>query len=110
MNSDVNLIKVGRIGEPKGRHDGNLVYDPEGICPTILARDYKGPTKVIELTPSERGVPIKNATKQGYLLAYDGDGIDISYLTSKTKRGRVQPQMSQTLTTSDNIGVILFEE
>lgn len=56
------------------------------------------------------GVPIKNATKQGYIIAYDGDGIDISYLNSKTKRGRVQPQISQTLTTSDNIGVILFED
>ena len=29
--------------------------------------------------------------------AYDGDGIDISYVDSKTKRGRVQHGQSQTI-------------
>ena len=33
---------------------------------------------------------IKNATKKGYLIAEEGDGIDTAYPESKTRRGRVQ--------------------
>ena len=50
---------------------------------------------------------IKNATKRGYLEAIDGDGIDLAYPDSTTRRGRVQSQRSQTLTTSDNLGVVV---
>ena len=49
---------------------------------------------------------IKNATKQGYLDAQEGDGIDWSYPTSLTRRGRVQKQACQTLTTSCALGTI----
>lgn len=50
---------------------------------------------------------IKNATKKGYLEAYDGDSINLSYPTSNTRRGRVGKKVSQTLTTSDNMGVVI---
>lgn len=49
---------------------------------------------------------IKNATKQGYLMADEGDGIDWSFPSSKTRRGRVQKQATQTLTTSPALGTI----
>lgn len=49
---------------------------------------------------------IKNATKQGYLEAQEGDGIDWSYPTSLTRRGRVQIKSCQTLTTSCALGTI----
>jgi DNA (cytosine-5)-methyltransferase 1 len=52
---------------------------------------------------------IKNATKQGYLEAFDGDSVNLSYPTSDTRRGRVGNQVSQTITTSDNIGVVVDE-
>lgn len=42
---------------------------------------------------------IKNATKQGYLEAEDGDGIDISS-RMQYHRGTVQKQMAQTLCSS----------
>lgn len=45
------------------------------------------------------GIKIRNATKKGYLIAEDGDGIDISR-RMKTHRGTVQKNVSQTLTTS----------
>ena len=48
---------------------------------------------------------IKNATKKGYLEATEGDGIDLTNPESKTRRGRVQKEMSQTLTTQNNLGV-----
>lgn len=52
------------------------------------------------------GIPIKNNTNQGYLIAKEGDGVDLAYPTSNTRRGRVQKSMSQTLTTDDSKGVV----
>lgn len=49
---------------------------------------------------------VKNATKKGYIEATEGDGIDLSFPDSKTRRGRVQKQPSQTLDTGDSKGVI----
>lgn len=49
---------------------------------------------------------IKNATKKGYLIANDGDGIDTAYPFSKTRRGRVQKNMAHTITTDDSKAVL----
>ena len=62
-----------------------------------MARDYKDPKCVI----------IPNATKRGYIEAYDGDGVDLAYPDSTTRRGRVKEGVSGTLTTSDNMGVVI---
>lgn len=51
-------------------------------------------------------VPIKTANKTGYDLATDGDGIDLAYPDSKTRRGRVGHGVSKTLPTSDSQGVM----
>jgi DNA-cytosine methyltransferase len=48
---------------------------------------------------------IKNATQKGYLEATDGDGIDLAQPNSETRRGRVQKNAIQTLTTQNNLGV-----
>ena len=50
---------------------------------------------------------IKNATKKGYLEAYEGDSINLQRPTSTTRRGRVGCQVSQTLQTSDTMGVVI---
>lgn len=50
---------------------------------------------------------IKNATKKGYLKADCGDSISLAYPNSKTRRGRVVNQMAQTITTIDNLGVVV---
>lgn len=52
-------------------------------------------------------IRVKNATKKGYQEAFDGDSVNLSYPASKTRRGRVGNQVSQTLQTSDNIGVVV---
>lgn len=54
-------------------------------------------------------VPILNATKKGFLWAYDGDGIDISP-RMKYHRGTVQRGMSQTIKTSCDVGVLEIED
>lgn len=49
---------------------------------------------------------IKEATKKGYAEAYDGDSVTLDQPNSKTRRGRVGNQISNTLTTACNIGVV----
>lgn len=43
----------------------------------------------------------------GYQVGYAYDSINLSYPTSKTRRGRIGYGVAQTLTTSDDIGVII---
>ena len=53
-------------------------------------------------------VTIPEATKKGYAIARDGDGIDLSYLSSKSRRGRVAKQSMHTITcNSDSNGVVV---
>ncbi len=47
---------------------------------------------------------VPEATKKGYAIAKDGDSIDLSFPTSRTRRGRVGNKV-KNLMTSQNIGV-----
>lgn len=71
-----------------------------GVARTLMACSYKHVPQVA----------IKNATKTGYTMAEVGDGIDLAYPNSETRRGRVQPQQSNTLTTNDNLGVLVDDQ
>ena len=53
-------------------------------------------------------IAIKNATKQGYLIAEEGDGIDIAQRSGH--RGTVQKGTAQTLKTEIDVGVAVIEE
>lgn len=90
---------VHNLGNVTAYDNENTVWNT-GISRTLTATDYKHVPKVA----------IKNATKQGYQMAEVGDGIDLAYPESETRRGRVQPQRSNTLTTSDNLGVLVNGE
>lgn len=48
------------------------------------------------------GVMVREATKQGYAIAEEGDSINLEQPNSKTRRGRVGKGVAQTLTTSCN--------
>ena len=54
---------------------------------------------------------IKNNTQKGYLEAQEGVCIDLCQPKSKTRRGRVQKQKSQTITTmgGEHLGVVVNE-
>ena len=56
----------------------------------------------------EREIPIKNRTKKGYLMASDGDGIDLG-LHRKNHRGTVKHGVSHTIKTEIDCGVIEIE-
>lgn len=84
--------KVGRNGiEGLQPSCQNRIYDSDFISPSITT----------SFMPS---FLIKNATKQGYLEAHDGDGCYISNIDKK--RGTVQKEMIPTLKTSLDVGVV----
>lgn len=93
-----NAQQIGYIEKGTGQHQSNTIYDGENISPCLNASDYKEPVKIL----------IKNATKQGYLEASEGDGVDISS-RMEYHRGTVQKGMTQTLSTmgGENNGVVV---
>ena len=95
---DPKCIQVGNLQGGKWDKMYDIlrrVYSDEGLSPTI-------PT--CQGGNTEPKVLIKNATKQGYLEATDGDGV---YTNTSTKRGTVQHEMIQTLTTFQDKGVVV---
>lgn len=52
-------------------------------------------------------IRIRQATKAGYAVAENGDGINLSFPTSKTRRGRVIKQKSPTLDCQCNVCVLV---
>lgn len=55
------------------------------------------------------GIPIMEATKKGYKVAYNGDGVDIGGRMA-SHRGTVQKGLAQTLKTDCDVGVVVDEE
>lgn len=51
-------------------------------------------------------IRIKQATKQGYIVAHEGDGINLQFPKSRTRRGRVINQKSPTLDTQCDVCVL----
>lgn len=134
MGARTGLYVVGTVGKSEQR---GRVYQPNGNIGALSATDYKGPPLILTearavLTPDRikkrqngrrfkepgepmftltgqdrHGVLIKNATKAGALLAMPGDGIDLSYPSMNTRRGRVQKESCNTITAQGQLGVLM---
>lgn len=50
---------------------------------------------------------VRNATKQGYLIAENGDSINLSFPSSTTRRGRVGSKKANTLNRQCNQAVFI---
>lgn len=95
-----NFIKVvGRVNAISGHDILKRVYSPDGCSPTLSTMGGGN-------TEPKITVPIKTANKQGFDMATDGDGIDLAYPDSKTRRGRVGHGVSKTIMTSDSMGTL----
>lgn len=96
---DPKCVEVDRLygifDNDKSTHQAGSVYDTEGLSPTLdtMQGGWRQPC-----------VQIKNATRQGYLEAHDGDGCYITNIDKK--RGTVQKGMIPTLKTSPDIGCV----
>ncbi len=93
LPDEIDLRQIGEL-DIKGHDCIKRVYDEDGLAPTIVTSSGGN---------HEPKIAIKNATKQGYLLAEEGDGIDIA--TRKGHRGTVQKGIAQTIKTEIDVGV-----
>lgn len=96
---DLSLIQVGQMygTEKEPNPQAGRIYDPAGLSPTLDS--MQGGNRMPKIILPE-------ATKQGYALAQDGDGVYIN--RPHQKRGVVQKGMIQTIKTSvDDIGVVI---
>ena len=84
---------------------GKRVYDPNGLSRTLTSGTggMGGKTGLYEV-----GVPIKEATRKGYKMAYPGDSIDLGYAGLNSRRGRVGQGIAHTLTTGSQQGTLQF--
>lgn len=95
-----NFIKViGKVEAIKGHDQIKRVYGEDGVSPTIST--MQGGNR-------EPKIAIKTANKKGYDIATDGDGIDLGYPNSTTRRGRVGHSVSKTIPTGggDSMGTL----
>lgn len=85
------MSKIKVIGTMPGYELANRVYDKNGVSPKIM-----------------ECVKIKQATKKGYIDCKIGGIADLSYPTSKTRRGRVinNGEVSPTIMANDTPNVI----
>lgn len=75
------------------------------VAPTLTGQCTcaSGSSAVLKL---EKPIKVKVATKRGYEEATTGDYVNITFPSSKTKRGRVGKGVAQTLTCGDGNAVI----
>ena len=57
--------------------------------------------------PTDNFIRVKTANKQGYDYATEGDGVDLQYPNSTTRRDRVGHEVSKTIMTGDGMGVVV---
>lgn len=98
------------ISNRKGESSGVIaVLTPDRLKKRQNGRRIKEPGEpMFTLTGQDRhGVMIKNATRAGATLAMPGDGIDVSYPDSNTRRGRVQKESCNTITAQGQLGVLM---
>lgn len=93
-------IQVGQLygTEKEPNPQAGRVYDADGLSPTIST--CQGGNRMPK-------VIVREATKQGYAEAVEGDSINLEQPNSKTRRGRVGKGVAQTLTTSPQQGVVV---
>ena len=90
-----NILKVGYI---KQDTQASQVFDSVGDTPTLSAGTHGY---------AQGNVKVKAATKKGYEVATENDSINLSNLSSETRRGRVGKGVAQTLDTACNQAVFM---
>lgn len=91
-----NYVVEPFIADDTQGFDDVRYYD--NYSPTL--RSERSGLKVFE------PLQIKEATQKGYAEAYEYDSVSLDQPNSKTRRGRVGKQISNTLTCSCNMGVV----
>lgn len=98
------VLTPGRVEK---RQDGRRMREAGERMFMLTAHDRHGSYLTEEVSgDAETALPVRNGTKQGYDLAYPGDGVCLSYPKSESRRGRVGKGCSQTLDTGCKMGTV----
>lgn len=90
-----NTIKIVYINQDT---QASTVFSENGTSPTLSAGTHGY---------AQGYVKVKSATKQGFEIATENDSINLSNLSSETRRGRVGKEVAQTLDTACNQAVMI---
>ena len=85
------------------------VYDISGLAPTLTTMQGSDKIPKILLQEALPHLKIKETTKNGFAEATLGDSMNLAYPKSNNHRGRVGQGISNTLTTSGNMGVVVAD-
>lgn len=112
INCDVTEPQVLRlVRNEHGKRIRKQYESGEVLEPWSEMKQYEPRTDGISNTVStflkDNILLVREATKTGYAEATVGDSVNFEHPNSKTRRGRVGKQMSQTLTTSPQQGVVM---
>lgn len=91
------LQQIGQMYPNSGNPQAGRIYDAEGLSPTMDS--CNGGNRMPK-------VLVREATKQGYAEAFEGDSINLEQPNSTTRRGRVGKQVAQTINTSSLQAVV----
>ena len=96
-----NSPKIMQIGmlDIKGNEQIRRVYNEEGISPTLNTMQGGN-------TQPKVMYKVRQATKQGYAIAEEGDSINLEQPNSTTRRGRICNKIANILTCSCNQAVV----
>lgn len=127
-SEDIGKIRKHPLNK-KNAAQGSRIYYSDGIGACLLASSGTGKSglyainkprfdkykqsDIVETLKVGGDTPlmkVRNGTKQGYDVASLGDGINLAFPKSKTRRGRVGKGCSQTLDTNCNMGTIDGED
>ena len=89
-------VRVGKIGKG-GQGDRIYSVDGKSVALSALGGGRGAKTGLYLIVPE--------ATKIGFAVAVEGDSVDFSFPTSKTRRGRVGKK-AKNIMTSANVGVV----
>ena len=91
----------GGIGAKTGLYQVNACLTPDRKDKKQNGRRFKDHEEpMFTLTSQDKhGVMITEATKKGYAIAKEGDSINLTAPSSKTRRGRVGKQIANTIDT-----------
>lgn len=103
--------KVNVVGNYGNGHHAKDIYDPSGVSPTITTGNHNLGQAIQTTELTRGGLFIKNNNEQGYLVAQDGDGVNICG-RMEYQRGNVQKGSTQTLSCrgGNDIGVVVEDE
>ncbi|WP_201344964.1 DNA (cytosine-5-)-methyltransferase [Streptococcus suis] len=104
-SQDRHGVVVGNL--PTSFDQTGRVFDISGLSPTLTTMQGGDKVPKILLREELPFLKIKEATKTGYAKATLGDSVNLAYPDSTKRRGRVGKGISNTLTTSDNMGVVV---